>query len=261
MGAKDISTLSLVILSGLLVVPLLLCVYLRLDIINRALVSLFRMTVQLLFIGFFLGYLFELNNPFLNVSWFIVMILSATLATLKNSSLSVRILFMPVFLSITVATIAVVLYFNGPVISTGNLFDAKYLIAIGGMLLGNTMKGNIVGLTAFYNSLKNDEQGYIFRLCCGGTRFEALLPAIRESMTASLSPTIATMATMGIVSLPGMMTGQILGGSSPMVSVKYQIAIMAAIFSTCTITTFLAILFSLRYGFDRAGRLNRKIYV
>ena len=126
------------------------------------------------------------------------------------------------------------LYFNYFVINLQNLFEAKYLVVIGGMLLGNSMRGNIIGTDNFYNSIISNEKRYLYHLAHGASQFEALLPYIRKSLIASFSPTIATMMTVGIVSLPGMMTGQMLGGSSPMLAIKYQIAIMVAIFASTT---------------------------
>ena len=76
----------------------------------------------------------------------------------------------------------------------------------------------------------------------------------------SLAPYIATIATIGLVSLPGMMTGVILGGTDPMTAIKYQIAIMLAILSGTTITVFLAIWFSMRSSFNAYGILDQRVF-
>jgi putative ABC transport system permease protein len=85
---------------------------------------------------------------------------------------------------------------------------------------------------------------------------EAVRPFLQRAYSASLAPTIATMATIGIVSLPGMMTGIILGGTDPLVAIKYQIAIMMAIFSGTALAVILGILLTLRTSFDRYGVLD-----
>jgi putative ABC transport system permease protein len=133
------------------------------------------------------------------------------------------------------------------------------MIAIGGMLLGNSLRSNVVGLGDFYKSLQRDEQQYFYRLSLGATKFEALLPFAKQSFLAALNPTIATMATMGIVSLPGMMTGQILGGSVPLVAIKYQIAIMIAVLATSVLSIALSILTTARYSFQKNGMMKKGI--
>lgn len=260
METVDIPFTSLGLGFLLLLIPLGISLRFRLGIIRGLLISMARMTGQLLFIGLFLVYIFELNNPWLNLLWLLAMILFATFSIIRNSELKFSILLLPSFISVGISLFSVLFYFNRFIIGLENIFDAKYLIAVGGMLLGNTLKGNIITLSSFYRGLKSKENRYLQYLGFGATRIEALLPFIQESVKLSLSPMIATMATMGLVSLPGMMTGQILGGSSPMVSVKYQIAIMVAIFSSASISSLLVILLSLTRGFTSRGMLRKDIF-
>jgi putative ABC transport system permease protein len=95
----------------------------------------------------------------------------------------------------------------------------------------------------------------------GATRREAIRPFVREACKAAFGPQLATVSTMGLVSLPGMMTGQILGGSSPAVAIKYQLMIMVAIFLTSSLSSFLAVMVSTRKSFDHYGRLNREMFL
>jgi putative ABC transport system permease protein len=98
-------------------------------------------------------------------------------------------------------------------------------------------------------------------LSLGASRFEASLPYLRESLRAGLRPTMATMATMGIVFLPGMMTGTILGGASPVVAIKYQIMVMIAIFVCINLGIVFSILASARTSFNEYGMLNESIFM
>jgi putative ABC transport system permease protein len=118
------------------------------------------------------------------------------------------------------------------------------------MILGNMLSGNIVGLNHFFNNIRKMEKKYLAVLALGADRNEALLPYVRESIQAAVNPTLASIATIGLVSLPGMMTGQILGGASPVVAVKYQMAIMIAIFVTRMLSIYLALLLTKRTAFD-----------
>jgi putative ABC transport system permease protein len=128
------------------------------------------------------------------------------------------------------------------------------------MLLGNSLRGNIIGIDNFYSLLRRNTNRYQYRLAMGATVLEALFPYFRDSLRSALQPTIATMATMGIVFLPGLMTGQILGGLSPLVAIKYQFVIMVAIFTSTTIAISLTILFTLRTCFDKYGVLRQELF-
>jgi putative ABC transport system permease protein len=228
----------------------------RLGLVKTLIISASRMIIQLLLVGVFLNYIFELNNPILNGFWFLTMLTVAVIATVSNSKLSLRHMYIPIFLAIFISSSLVLLYFNYFIIGLSDLFDARYLIAIGGMLLGNSLKANIVGLQSFYSTLRREKEKYYYYLSAGATRYEALSPFLRKSLELSIKPTLATMATVGIVALPGMMTGQILSGIYPILAVKYQIAIMIAILTVIVFSVWLSIMFSVRYAIDDAGRIK-----
>ncbi len=218
------------------------------------------MMLQLGLVGIFLEYVFELNNPFLNIGWFLFMVVVAAFSALKNSNLKPGKFIVPMFLSFAAANTAVLFYLNTVIVRLDNMFEARYVIALGGMILGNSLRGNIVGLNNFYTSVKKDTKTYLYRLSCGATPAEACLIYTRESIRLALNPIIATMATIGIVSLPGMMTGQILGGSPPLTAIKYQMIIMIAIVAAMTMSIMLSIFFTMRAGFDEYGILKRDIF-
>ena len=96
-------------------------------------------------------------------------------------------------------------------------------------------------------------------LMLGATRWEAVRSYFREAVKAAINPTIASMATMGLVSLPGMMTGQILGGSEPWLAVKYQIAIMICIFTSTTIASIINLKLSLAIAFNAFDVLKDEV--
>jgi len=219
------------------------------------------MTVQLVLIGIFLKYLFLWNNTFINLLWLLIMIAVAVFSAVKGSSMKFNKIAIPLFFSFSIATFVVIFYLNTLVIPLDNIFDARYLIVLGGMLLGNSLRGNIVGISTFYKNIKNDSKKYLYVLSLGASHYEALLPYLRDSVQLALKPTIASMATIGIVALPGMMTGVILGGADPEVAIKYQIMIMIAIVVSTIMSVVLAILMTLRVCFDSYGILRKDIFV
>ncbi len=249
---RDISLVSMLAVFSLLVIPSCVFVVLRMRLLKELLVSAVRMVVQLSLMGLYLRVLFKYDHPVVNILWLFVMIIVATFQVLRSSHLSRR-LFLPILASYTVTIYAVTLFFNAFVVNLKEIFSAKYLIVIGGMILGNSLRGVILSTTDFYRSVEREAERLRYRLVMFGNTFEAILPFLAQSLELSLSPIVATMATMGIVSIPGMMTGQILGKADPIVAVKYQIAIIIAIFTAITMSVVLAIAASMRVAFDRWG--------
>jgi putative ABC transport system permease protein len=260
MKTADINTLPLIIGFALIIIPIAFSWWFKIGIIKRTLIASFRMGIQLILVGLFLEYLFELNNSLINIAWLMFMILVASVSMIRNSDLKYKVLLFPSFMSLAITTLSIVFFFNIVILNLDNIFDAKYLIAIGGMILGNSLRSNIVGVSSFYKSIKRNENRYLYQLSLGATRLEAILPFFREGFKNAVNPFIAGMATFGIVSIPGMMTGQILGGSSPMLAVKYQITIVIAIFVVTTVSVILTILFTARSSFNGYGVLNKEIF-
>jgi putative ABC transport system permease protein len=257
----DISVYSLLLVFLLLVVPVILSRIYGLDLIRPLLTSAGRMTVQLVLVGIFLKYLFLWNNAYINLSWLIVMILVAVFSAIRGSSMKPGKILVPVFISFALATFAIIFYINIFVIRLDYIFDARYLIVLGGMLLGNSLRGNIVGIDTFYRNLRKDAKKYLYVLSLGVSHQEAVRPYMKESIRLALKPTIASMATIGIVALPGMMTGVILGGASPEVAIMYQMMIMIGIVVSTIISVLLTILMTSYACFTKYGMLKNDIFI
>ena len=260
MGTIDIAFSSLFFSFFLLGIPILLSLKYGFGIIKPLLFAVFRMCIQLILIGIFLKYLFHWNNSLINVCWIIVMVTVAVFSVLKDSALKIKKVFFPVFISFLITIFSVVVYLNIMVIKLTNIFDAKYLIILSGMLLGSSLRGSIIGISHFYKSIKKDSKRFLYVLSLGADRNEAILPYLKESVQLALKPSIATMATIGIVALPGMMTGVILGGASPLVAIKYQIMIMVSVVACASSTVILSILMTLKICFNKYGILQMEVF-
>jgi len=256
----DISAWGLAAGYLLLIAPLAILLYQRVPILKETGIAVVRMTVQLLFIGFYLQSIFVRNNAWLNLAWLIVMVAVADGSILRGCRLRVRRFAGPVFVALLAGTAAPALVFVGPILHRPNWLDAQYVIPIGGMILGNCLRADIIGLRSFYESILKSEKAYHQSLAQGARLQEALHPYFRDALQAALLPTVASMATIGLVSLPGMMTGVILAGADPLMAIKYQIAIMIAIFSGTAITVFLAVWLTVRGSFNAYGILDRTIF-
>ena len=255
----DISLLSLTGGYLLLIFPLAIMLYLHMGMLKETAVAVLRMTVQLLFVGLYLQVVFKLNNPFLNLAWVGVMILVADLSILKGCRLKLRRFLLPLFIALVVGTVLPMIFFAGIILRLPGWFEAQYVIPLAGMILGNCLRADIIGLNSFYQSIHKNEKAYHQSLAYGAALTEAVNPFFREALRSALAPTIASMATIGLVALPGMMTGVILAGADPFTAIKYQIAIMIAIFSGTAITVFLAIRLTVTNSFNAFGILHPDI--
>jgi putative ABC transport system permease protein len=258
-SALDIGTIGLLLGYLLLLFPLAFILFYRIKLLKPLTISVVRLTVQLLMVGFYLQLVFKLNAWWLNILWLVVMLIVADVSLLNSSRLRLRPFLFPIFVSLTIGTCIPLVYLLGVIVRLPNLLDARYFIPMAGMILGNSLRADIVGLSTFFSSLRTEEKSYLLSLSQGATLSEAVRPFLQKAYTASLAPTIATMATIGIVALPGMMTGIILGGTDPFVAIKYQIAIMMAIFSGTALAVILGILLTLKASFDRYGVMDPDI--
>ncbi len=157
------------------------------------------------------------------------------------------------------AGVGIVLFGMILVVQPEPWYQTRYLIPLAGMLLGNCLTGNILVLERFYSAVGERYEQFMGDLLLGASLYEALQPFIRNALQAALSPIVATLTTLGVVALPGMMTGQILGGAEPVEAVIYQIMIMLGIASSMVICAVLNIVLSIRIAFDGYGLLNRSV--
>jgi len=260
MRTIDITPLRLAASYLLLLIPLGLMLWYRIPMVKKTLIAMLRMTVQLLFVGLYLQVVFDLNNFWLNSAWLIAMVIVADLSVLRSCDLKLKTLIGPVFIGILLGTIIPTFFFLGPILNRPQLLDAQYAIPIAGMILGNCMRTDIIAINTFYKGIRRGEKAYHHALAQGAVLKEAILPYLQEAFQSALAPFVATIATIGLVSLPGMMTGVILGGADPSTAIKYQIAIMTAILSGTAITVWLAIKLTIRTSFTSYGILDKRIF-
>jgi len=207
-------------------------------------VASLRMTVQLVLAGLILTYIFENPHPLFTVAYLVAMTGFAIYTVLSRNRGINRRFKVIVACSLAATGLSIVAFFILAVVGV-SLFNPQYTIPISGMIIGNAMTGVGLGLRAFDENL-SAHRGRIAALLSLGVRPQkALTPLVNRALETALMPTLHAMIGMGIVSLPGMMTGQILSGTAPMTSIMYQIAIIIAI----TAVTSLAAFCSLHFGY------------
>lgn len=260
MNTPPMDIWGLVIGYGLLIIPFAVLLWAKVPVMGKVAVAVIRMTVQLLFVGLYLQVVFIMDKPWLSGLWVLVMIIVADFSILRNSGLRFRKLAVPLFISLLVGTGVPLLYFVGAILWRPNVLEARFVIPIGGMILGNCLRSDVIGLRKFFQTIRTGEKAFNQQLADGATLTEVTKPYLAAALQEANAPMIATMATTGLVSLPGMMTGVILGGQDPRVAVMYQIAIMITIFSGAVLTILLAVLLARKTAFNDYGLLNRDIF-
>lgn len=263
MGVKPLGPLDLVLAAFLVLVLGIISWRMRLELGRRLAVASVRTTVQLLLIGHVLRILFDHTSFFFVLAISMVMLMIAGREVVARQHRRIRG-FHGWLLgtgSMFVSSFAVTFFALRAIIANDPWYTPQYAIPLLGMLLGNTMNGIALSMDRMTESLWQQRQTVEQRLLLGQTSAEAILEIRRQAMRSGMIPIINAMAAAGLVSLPGMMTGQILGGSSPMDAVKYQILIMFLICAGTGFGVLTAISLIGKKLFDDRDRLRLEVLV
>lgn len=225
---------------------------------NQILVAALRTTVQLLLIGLILKWLFDIAHPVF------IGLISLVMLTVAGREVMVRQgrrltgwwSFGVGTFSMFLSSFAVTLFALWVIIGNQPWYAPQYAIPLLGMLLGNTMNGISIAMDRLTQSAWQQRQQIEGRLMLGATATEAICDLKREAARSGLIPIINAMAAAGLVSLPGMMTGQILAGADPVEAVKYQIMIMFLISVGTGLGTLASLALVSRRLFDERHRLR-----
>lgn len=204
------------------------------------LVASLRMTVQLVIVGYILQYMFNNPKPIFTVIFLVVMItfsIDRVIRSRKDLNNNFKI---AIGASLALSGLFVLIYFVVVVVNK-SIFNPQYTIPLAGMIIGNAMTGINIGVKTFMDSIKKERSKINTLLNLGVEPKDILRPFANNALETALIPTLNSMVGMGIVFLPGMMTGQILSGTHPTTAIMYQIAIMIAICTSVCITVFLSL--------------------
>jgi len=222
----------------------------KIDQLNLLVIASLKMTVQLVLAGLILTYIFKNPHPVFTLLYLLAMIAFSVHRVLsKNKGLNKRFKIV-ITASIAFSGIFVILYFIAGVVGE-SFFNPQYVVPISGMIMGNVMTGVSLGVKAFRELLEGQRAKIHALLCIGASPSTILLPFVRKSLETAMLPTLNSMVGMGIVSLPGMMTGQILAGTLPTTAILYQIAIMIAICTGVTCSCFGSLFLGYKTLYDK----------
>ncbi|GAB6154122.1 iron export ABC transporter permease subunit FetB [Desulfosporosinus burensis] len=239
---------------------LLLILIVRLKGIPREkeiLISSLRMTIQLVLVGYILAYVFEHSHPVYALVIIAIMLIFAiyNIFNRTKSPLSTEIKKI-IALSMTVGILASLIYFVLVVLQVSPWYEPRYVIPIAGMIIGNSMTGISLGVKTLVEGMTTNKQLVEAALILGATPKMASKQIVNNAFDAAMLPTINSMVGMGIVFLPGMMTGQILGGASPVVAIEYQIAVMLGIVGSVSLTVLLFVQLGYKTFFNSRSQMK-----
>lgn len=232
----------------------------RLRLEKDLMYSIVRMSLQLVLMGFVLKYIFEIHLWYIITIIFLIMIFFAVQTIAQRSGISFRGMYRLLFFSIFLGGGSVLVFFIVFIVHNQPWYNPRYFIPLAGMVIGNSMNGSTLALERFYDDVKNRRNEIETLISFGATAEEAARDSFQKAYRSSLVPVLTSMTGMGLVFLPGMMTGQILGGSPPLVAIKYQIAIMAAILGSVALTAFLILTLEYRHFFDKYHLPREEIF-
>ena len=254
----QLSPLDLAIAGALLLVVALLTWRLRLGMERRMVIAALRAVIQLTILGLVLNILFAQRNPWTIGALSLLMLSAAAFEVMSRQHRRFRGAWSVGIgaTSLFVSSFAVTVLALHVVVRVHPWYTPQYSIPLLGMMLGNTMSGVAIGLENLTDRAWRQKYAIEAQLLLGRSWHQAIGEIRRASLRSGLIPIINAMGAAGLVSLPGMMTGQILAGSPPLEAAKYQIMILLLIAVGTSLGTIAAIQLGAKRLFDDRERLR-----
>ena len=232
-------------------IPLLLSRTLRLGLEKDTIIATIRSILQLLAVGYILKFVFDSDNVVYIIIMVTLMIGAATQNVRKKGKAIKGITW-----KVAVTLVAVELLTQSILLGFRIVPPtAQYIISISGMIIGNSMVLSILFLNRFTAEVDAHRDETELILSLGGTPKQAIHRQLIQSIKASMIPTIESQKTIGLVQLPGMMSGQIIAGADPMQAVQFQLLIIFLLLTTASVTSILLGLLSYRSLFNQRMQL------
>lgn len=211
-----------------------------------------RSFLQLMAVGFVLKFIFDLEQVQYQILLLLAMVVVAAF-TARGRARSMRGAFKMSFFSILAGAAATL----GVMLALG-IIDASpnFLIPLGGMIIGNSMNAVSLGFERIGSEVKHKRGEIEAALCLGASPQKALEPLVRRSVKASFIPMLNLMKIVGVVQMPGAMTGMLLAGADPIEAVKIQLVVIYMLVASTTITMLVGTVFAYRSFFNRDWQLT-----
>jgi putative ABC transport system permease protein len=231
----------------------------KLDLERAFLHASVRTVVQLVLAGYLIEYVFNLGHWYFVLALLSCMSFVAAHEGAKRLSPKLRFPSGMVWVAIVVGTTVNTFVVTEMILKADPWWSPRYLIPLAGMIMGNALNSGSLAGERFASDLRARTAEVETMLSLGFSSKDAVKEIKRNAVRSALIPTFNSMLTVGIVALPGMMTGQILGGASPATAVKYQIIVMFMISSTVLVTALILIALLKRSYFTNSEQIRHSL--
>ncbi|MDA7979992.1 MAG: iron export ABC transporter permease subunit FetB [Pirellulales bacterium] len=248
--AQDLSFWQVAIAASLILINGAISVVLQLGLEKRLMIAASRTVVQLLLVGLVLDWVFDLHAWYAMFCLALMMSLIAGGAAVRRADRRWSGIWIDTMLCILLSSWFITGIALTAVVRIEPWYKPQYAVPLLGMILGNTLNGISIGLDRLGSELTAQRDRVEMLLSLGATRWEAAREPVATAIRAGMTPIINSMTVVGIVSLPGMMTGQLLEGGDPARAVRYQIVIMFLIGSGTALGTVGVVLAGFRRLFN-----------
>jgi putative ABC transport system permease protein len=252
----DVSWLDLALAAALVLVAIGISQWQRLGLGRGLAIGAVRALVQLVAVGYVLVYLFAADRWWLVLGTLGVMLLAATATiTQRQPRPARRRVFGITATAMLLGAGLTLAYVCTVVVRVRPWYDPRYLIPLFGMIVGNTMNGAALTIERFGSEMAARRGEIEAYLALGASPARASAEPVRRALVAALIPVVNGLMVVGLVTLPGMMTGQILSGQSPLLAVKYQIVVAFVLAGATALTSVIVVLWYRRAYFTKAEQL------
>jgi putative ABC transport system permease protein len=216
--------------------------FMRLEIQKKILIAVLRTVVQLFLAGYvLLGFIFSIQSPWLVLAYLVGMSIIASLEAISRQIRTYNGHYIDSLVSVLAGGGFFGIVCSILVFDPDPWWNPQVIVPTCGLLIGNSISGPSLAVDRFLSVAIEQKHEIETRLAFGASSYEAVIPTIRKCIAAGIMPTLNTMSVVGIVSIPGMMAGQLMGGASPIIAAEYQMAILWIICSTSTTAMFVAL--------------------
>jgi putative ABC transport system permease protein len=222
----QLSPFQLLLALGMIVMAIALSIWQRLGLEWNLAIGAGRTILQLLAVGYVLAIVFTLRNPWAVLAILLVMLSVATVVARNRISKKLPFLIPVIGGALFVSTAITLGYVNFVVLRPAVWYEPQYVIPIAGMLMGNAMNAGAIAGERFVSAITQNRLAIETHLCLGAMPRQAIAAYRQEAIKAGLIPIINAMTVVGIVTLPGIITGQLLSGIDPLNAAFYQMLIM-----------------------------------
>ena len=222
----EIGPLQLLLCLGFVLLAGITSIMHKLDLGRDLLIGTVRTFAQLFLMGYVLKFVFELKIIWLVLGMFSLMI-AAAVHTIRGRVKERSVPFViPTFLSMIITYSLVSMVVTGVIVGAKPWWTPQYFIPLAGMIAGNSMTAISICLERLFSDLRTRRNQVEMKLALGADYREASQDILASAVRAGMIPSINSLMAVGLVSLPGMMTGQILSGTDPLIAIRYQIVVM-----------------------------------